>query len=321
MFAIAAACQQRAASRLERESPVRLSAFGLFGGLVRDRLWLAGWAANLSGFMAQATALHFGSIAVVQALLVTQLLFAIVLGTIGTGRSVTARDVIGGISVSGGLAVLLSVRGAAPGTGSPDRGRLLLAFLAAAVVIFFLVSAAAMRGPVARAALLGAASGLCFAATAVLIKLTTDNLLNRGVAATAVDWPGYGLAVTAATGLLLGQQAFAAGPLPAALTAMNMTNPVVSYLFAVLAFHAAVPASPAVLAAVAGTCVLMAVGVTVLAHSPSVRLAAVPGRPDETGAETDAETDAEAGAATGAATGAEVPVWSRPRMAFSRMWR
>jgi drug/metabolite transporter (DMT)-like permease len=307
LFAIAAACQQRAASRLERESPVRLSAFGLFGGLLRDRLWLTGWVANLAGFMAQATALHFGSIAVVQALLVTQLLFAIVLGTIGTGRSVNVRDVVGGVSVSGGLAVLLSVRGAAPGTGSPDRGRLLLAFLAAAVAIFILVSAAAMRGPVARAALLGTASGLCFAATAVLIKLTTADLLHRGVAATAVDWPGYGLAVTAATGLLLGQQAFAAGPLPAALTAMNMTNPVISYLFAVLAFHAAVPTSPEVLAAVAGTCALLAVGVTVLANSPSVRLGAAPPR--------------RARAAAEAAVAADVEVRVRPRMAFSRMWR
>lgn len=265
---------------------------------MRDRLWLAGWVANLAGFMAQATALHFGSIAVVQALLVTQLLFAIVLGTIGTGRSVNMRDVVGAVSVSGGLAVLLSVRGAAPGSGSADRGRLLLAFLAAAVLIFFLVSAAAMRGPVARAALLGAASGLCFAATAVLIKLTTADLLHRGVAATAVDWPGYALAVTAATGLLLGQQAFAAGPLPAALTAMNMTNPVVSYLFAVLAFHAAVPTSPDVLAAVAGTCLLLALGVTVLAHSPSVRLTAVP-----------------------PVRQVEIEVRVRPRMAFSRMWR
>jgi drug/metabolite transporter (DMT)-like permease len=312
LFAIAAACQQRAASRLERESPVRLSAFGLFGGLVRDRLWIAGWTANLAGFMAQATALHFGSIAVVQALLVTQLLFAIVLGTIGTARSVTLRDVVGAVSVSGGLAVLLSVRGAAPGAGSPDRGRLLLAFLAASVVIFFLVSAAAMRGPAVRAALLGAASGLCFAATAVLIKLTTADLFHRGVVATAVDWPGYALAATAATGLLLGQQAFAAGPLPAALTAMNMTNPVISYLFAVLAFHAEVPTSPDVLAALAGTCVLLAFGVSVLARSPSVRLAA----PEA--AQVPEEQEASQAPARPAAA---EPRGVKRLASFSRIWR
>jgi hypothetical protein len=271
LFAIAAACQQHAASRLERDSPVRLSAFGLFGGLVRDRLWLGGWAANLAGFVTQAAALHLGSIAVVQALLVTQLVFAIVLGAIGTGRAVNVRDVVGAVSVSGGLAVLLSVRGAAPGAGAADRGRLLLAFLAAGVVVCFLVSAAALRGPAVRAVLLGVASGLCFAATAVLMKLTTADLLHRGVAATAVDWPGYALAATATTGLLLGQQAFAAGPLPAALTAMNMTNPVVSYLYAVLAFHARVPTSPDVLAALAGTCLLLTLGVIALAYSPSVR--------------------------------------------------
>ena len=224
--------------------------------------------------------MHLGSIAVVQALLVTQLLFAIVLGTIGTGRSVNLRDVLGAVSVSGGLAILLSVRGAAPGAGVPNRERIVLAFLAASVMAFVLVSAAsgwdAARVPAVRAALLGTASGLCFASTAVLIKLTMADLVDRGVAATAVDWPGYALAGSAVIGLLLGQQAFAAGPLSVALTAMNMTNPVVSYLYAILAFHAPVPTSPGVLASLFGTCVLLTVGVTLLAHSPSVRGAPMP---------------------------------------------
>src|SRR5918999_4237225 len=210
LFAIAAACQQRAASRLERESPVHLSAVGLIRRLVRDRLWLIGWTLNLGAFLTQAIALHLGSIAVVQALLVTQLLFSIVLGTIGTGRSVNLRDVLGAVSVSGGLAILLSVRGAAPGAGVPNRERIVLAFLAASVMAFVLVSAAsgwdAARVPAVRAALLGTASGLCFASTAVLIKLTMADLVDRGVAATAVDWPGYALAGSTLLGLLLGQQ-------------------------------------------------------------------------------------------------------------------
>jgi hypothetical protein len=242
---------------------------------MRARLWLLGWSVNLVAFVTQAAALHFGSIAVVQALLVTQLMFAIVLATVGTGVSVNTRDLLGAGLVSGGLAVLLSVRGAAPGTGAPDRPRILLAFVAVAVAVFFLVSAASRwddaRGVAGRSALLGIASGLCFASTAVLLKLTTADLVHRGVAATAVDWPGYALAVSTAVGLLLGQHAFAAGPLSAALTSMNMTNPVVSYLFAVLAFHAPVPTSPDVLAAIAGSCALLAGGVTILAHSPSMR--------------------------------------------------
>jgi drug/metabolite transporter (DMT)-like permease len=243
---------------------------------VRERLWLTGWAINLIAFIVQATALHFGSIAVVQALLVTQLVFALVVGTVGTGLRVNARDVLGALSVSGGLAVLLSVRGAAPSGGAPDRGRIILAFFAAIALVCVLVSAASTRTAAVRAMLLGIASGLCFASTAVFIKLTTADLVHRGVAATAADWPGYALALSTALGLLLGQQAFAAGPLSAALTAMNMTNPVVSYLFAVLAFHAPVPTSPGVLAALAGTCVLLATGVTVLAHSPSIRPAPTP---------------------------------------------
>lgn len=242
---------------------------------MRARLWLLGWSVNLVAFLAQAAALHFGSIAVVQALLVTQLVFAIVLGTVGTDVSVHPRDLLGAALVCGGLAVLLSVRGAAPGAGAPDRPRILLAFVAIGAAVFFLVSTASgwedERGAVGRSALLGIASGLCFASTAVLLKLTTADLVHRGIAATAVDWPGYALALSTATGLVLGQQALAVGPLSAALTAMNMTNPVASYLFAVLAFHAPVPTSPDVLAAIAGSCALLAGGVATLANSPSMR--------------------------------------------------
>ncbi|MES9607550.1 DMT family transporter [Actinomadura sp. NPDC000929] len=267
LFAAAAALQYRAARRAVHGVSDASAAHGLIRRLVRDPVWLTGWGVNLGGFCAQAVALHFGSTAVVQPLLVTQLVFTIVLGTIGTGRRPARLDLFGGIAVTAGLAVLFTVPGAIPPQGEPSRPRILLAGLVAAPVILVLSRAAWLRrGPV-RAALLGVCAGLCFAATAVLIKLTTADLVDRGVAATAVDWPGYALAGSTLLGLVIEQRAFAAGSLPAAMTAMTMTNPIASYLVAAFAFQTLPPRTAAALTALSFSVLLLTGGVALLSRS------------------------------------------------------
>ena len=47
--------------------------------LLRNPVWLAGWAALAGGFVFQALALHVGQLSVVQPLLVTELVFALLL--------------------------------------------------------------------------------------------------------------------------------------------------------------------------------------------------------------------------------------------------
>lgn len=271
LFAAAAALQQRAAhsaSSSRRTGSRWLPVLGLAHKLVRDRVWLLGWVTNLGGFVAQAAALYAGSIAVVQPLLVTQLIFALAL----VQRTPLTRDWVGGGLICAGLAVLLSVRGAAPSAGDAHRPRILLATLCAIVLIVVLLALA--RGvhdrPQERAVLVGIGAGICFAMSAVFITLTTDSLVHRGVAHTATDWVGYALAASTLTGLLLGQDAFAAGSLPTAVAATTITNPIASYLAGVFAFDVHPPTSVSALLAVALTGALVAGGVVLLAHSPTV---------------------------------------------------
>jgi drug/metabolite transporter (DMT)-like permease len=250
-----------------------LPVLGFLGPLVTDRIWLAGWVTNLVGFLTQAAALHLGSISVVQPLLVAQLLFALPLSTLRSRRRLLPRDWLGAGTICVGLVVLLSVRGAAPQSGTPSRLHVLLATAAAAVLVVGAVAAARAIGrePQLRAALVSVAAGVCFAMSAVFITLTTADLVHRGVGATAVDWPGYALAGSTALGLLLEQDAFATGSLPTAVAAMTITNPVASYLAGVLAFDTAAPGSPGALAGVAVAALLLVVGVIVLSQSPAVR--------------------------------------------------
>jgi drug/metabolite transporter (DMT)-like permease len=281
LFAAAAALQQRAAHRhapppadnpgRPRRTAVFVALWRLIQRLVREPLWLVGWTTNLVGFAAQALALRFGSIALVQPLLVTQLLFALPMAAAWQHRRPAARDWASAALICGGLVVFLAVRGVAPVEDQANRLYLLVGCVAAAAAVLLLLLFSAGVPPLVRATMIAVAAGICFAVSAAMIKLTTEDLLVRGVAATARDWPGYALAASTASGLLLGQGAFAAGSLPSAVAAMSITNPVASYLLGVYAFGVQPPESVGALAGLASAGALISVGAVGLAHSPLVR--------------------------------------------------
>jgi hypothetical protein len=315
LFAEGAVLQQRAAYRDagvagDGAGSDRVLGSELVGRLLRDPQWRLGWCVQTFAFLVQAVALHLGSTAVVQPLMVTQLLFTLLLSTVGTGRQLVAWDWAGGIVVCAGLAVLLAVRGAAPATGSPDRPRLVLCtvLVCAAAAVLVIASLGrwecqwvdrwrprltgsrmgrwaagrvdrwlgpcaegrAERSAVLRATLLATAAGLFTSLSATLTKVTAFDLIHLGIGATARDWPGYLLAATTAAALGLAQASFASGPLPASMTALTITSPIGGYLLGIFAFHATPPDAPGSLAGVAAAGLLLIVGVALLAHSPNV---------------------------------------------------
>ena len=239
--------------------------------LLRHPVWWLGWAFNTFGTLVQAAALHFGSVALVQPLLTTQLVFDLPLSAWNSRRRPLPRDWLSVVAICAGVVVFLAVPGAAPTQGTADRGAVLMALAASAVVVVLLVVLAAGRSATTRAAVMGVAAGICTANTAVLIKVTTTDLADRGAAATALDWPGYSVALGSALGVLLAQQAYAAGSLAVAVAAMTVTNPVVSTLLGRLTFDVPTRGGVGALAALAVALLLMSVGAVGLAHSPTVR--------------------------------------------------
>ena len=215
-------------------------------------------------------ALHLGSVALVQPLLVAQLIFTLAVVSIWSRRRLLARDWLAALSICAGVAVFLSVRGAAPQDGTAHRGSVLAAGAAVVVLVGVLVVAAQGRPPTIHTTCIGSAAGLCFAFSAVLTKLTATDLIHRGIPATAVDWPGYTLAASTLLGLLLEQQAFGVGPLPIAVAAMSVVNPIASYFIGILAFDVHISTGPGALAAVCAAGVLLTLGAVRLAHSPTV---------------------------------------------------
>lgn len=273
LFALAAYYQQRAARTAHPAGEtVFTSAVALMATLVRNRVWLLGWAVNLAGFAAQAIGLHLGSVAEVQPLLATQLLFALPMSSRERRRWPGWRDWLSALAICVGLVVLLVGVRAAPLQGQADRSRIAITAIGVLIAIVVLVPLSRGWSALMTSIVSAVGAGLCFAMTAVFIKLTTDDLLDHGVGYTASDWVGYSLAVSTGLGLVLEQIAFANGPLPWAVATKESVNPVASYALGVLAFPVALRTDPGTLTGISVSGALLVLGAIGLAHSPSADL-------------------------------------------------
>lgn len=277
LFAVSAWLQHHQAELVHRTHAhppgVRVLLRSLAQRLPRSRRWWAGWAVNVMGFLVQATALYFGTVALVQPLLAAQLLFTLPLATWRSRRRPTTMEWLSAAAITTGVVVFVAAYRGEALTGEADRGRILLAGFFTLVTILILVRASVWKPHQVQATMVAVAAGLALAISAALAKLTASDLLHRGVAATAVDWPGYALAGAAVTAVVLNQWAYARGSLPSAVAAVTITNPVVSYVIGVLAFAAQAPASPLRLAGVVVAGMLISAGVVGLSRSSIVTVA------------------------------------------------
>jgi drug/metabolite transporter (DMT)-like permease len=282
-FATSSVAQQRATWTAAGASTVhgtgergslldRLPVLRLLQSLARNRLWVLGWFVNFGGFCAQAAALHAGSVAIVQPILVTELLFTLILVSFADRTRPYRTETLGGLLIAAGVVVFLIARGGVDDDAPVHRGLVLLATIAGAAAVGILVIASTGRSPLAHSAGIAAAAGLCFAISAVLIKLTAIDLFDHGVRTAATDWTGYTLAVTSVTGALLEQEAFRSGPLSITLSVVTITNPVASYAIGVLAFEVSIPTDAGTLAQLTGAAAAMTAGSVLLARGAGRRL-------------------------------------------------
>ncbi|HEV7209334.1 MAG TPA: DMT family transporter [Mycobacteriales bacterium] len=203
-FAAAVVLQQRSAAE-----------HGARWNLLLRGVWIVGGAVDLAGFLLQATALHFGGVVAVQALLTTVLPFGMVLGRIRPG----AGGWLGAGLLAVGLAGLLLALDPRPGT--PREGGLRLAVVAVTILAFI-----SWRRGGAVAQSLGAA--LLFALTATLAATVGDQLVRDGWLDLLAHPELYLLILASTFGLVLEQRAFAAGPLAPSLVALTLADPVAS---------------------------------------------------------------------------------------------
>ncbi len=270
-YAIAAVLQQRAAARQPPELSLSL---GLIGALARQRTWLLGTVADISGYLLEAGALGAGSVIVVGPLLVSGLLFAIPLAALGTGRRATRREMVPALVLTVGLAVFVIVGAPEGGAGHPP----LWGWLLAGGVVAVLAGACIALGrkttmPGGRSVWFATGTGVLYGLTAVLTKATVD-LFGHGLGG-VLDafghWPPYALIVVSVAALVLNQSAFQAGHVVASLPAIAVVNPVVSAVLGVSLLGESLGATGPVEVGVTVLAILaMVTGTIALARSPLV---------------------------------------------------
>jgi hypothetical protein len=213
---------------------------------VVHRLWLVGIAADVIAVMLQIVALHLGALAVVQPLLISGLLFALLLRPLHHQR-IGQRELGWAVVLSlalAGFLLLAGTSGHTSTTAGVDRVPALVTGAAGLLLAVGCVATAHQQRPGGiSAALLGVAVGIMYAGTAALLKAVGD-IAVRGPQALVTSWQLYAAFVLGLVGLLLNQIAFQAGPLTASLPAIATVNPLASITIGVLVYDETVRHSP-----------------------------------------------------------------------------
>jgi drug/metabolite transporter (DMT)-like permease len=236
-FAASTNLKHSSAAELPDVHRFRAGAVARFAAaMLSHRLWLAGIVTDGIGLTLQVFALHLGALAVVQPLLISGLLFALVLRR-RRGRRVTAHEVRWALVLTGCLVAFLFLVGTNPaGSDGPDRLPAVVAACVGVLLALFCLLLAHRRRPAAdAAALMGVAVGVVYAASAALLKGLTDQAV-RGPLAALTSWQLYTVIVVGAVGLFLSQLAFQAGPLTASLPAIATVDPLLSIVVGVLVY-------------------------------------------------------------------------------------
>jgi hypothetical protein len=244
--------------------PDRPSGRRLIGYLLRNPQWLAGSGAQVGAFAFQAVALQLGQVSVVQPLLVTELVMALVLRRIWIRQAVAGIAWAGAAAACAGLAVFIVAAEPRGGHSGPTSGHWTAAVVACVAVVAALITLARYGSPARRAALYGLAGGITWALEATFIKSATNDLAQAGLSVLFTQWPVYAVAVGGAAGVIIEQAALQSGPLRVSQPLLVITDPIVSIVLSVWLFGEYFVINPAVLAAAAAGFVVMCGGVVVL---------------------------------------------------------
>ena len=268
-IAIGNVMHQRSAQQVTDE-PAGSTA-SLFLRLLSDRQWWLGSGIAALGFGLQAAALGLGSVLLVQALLVTALLFALPINARITGRPVTRVQWLWAALLAAAVAVVVTVGNPTPGH---QRGALevwtTVVLVLAPALVGCVVGARLLAGRPAAAVLLAVVSGSLWGVFAVLTKGVVDRLVDVGQsgvwtvlgAPELYIWAAVGVAATAWQ-----QSSFRAGSLAASLPTMTVAEPVVASILGVFVLGETLRPGEDGWVALIVAIVLMVVATTALARS------------------------------------------------------
>jgi hypothetical protein len=265
-FALASSLKHISASVVPAESSLRPGALARFTrATLTHPLWQLGIVCDVVGLTLQLVALHLGSLVLVQPLLVSGMVFALLLRQRLAGSRLRPSEFgwAGLLTAAlAGFLVLTALRSSRVTVAGVDRTPALIAGLAGVVVAVVCVHLGRRpAGPARQAALIGVAVGILYTAVAALLKTLTDIAVASPLHLLQ-SWQLYTVLALGGAGLVLNQLAFQAGPLSASLPATTTVDPLLSIVVGIAVFDESVSVGPATV--IAGAALLGAIGLAVI---------------------------------------------------------
>ena len=230
LYGTGAAVEQRQAAAAPQSSAGRPRLLVL---LARQPLWLLGFAVQVTGFAAHAVALRSGPLDVVQMLVATELVVAVLIVRLWSGRRLSLTAWAAALTVVVGIAAFLLLtapsavgRGPAPARLDTGMHAVLGAAVAAAAATAFAIAGLRAAGR-RRAALLAVAAGLADTCSAV-VTMAFSHVAPQVPAAVATSWTAYALVAAGAGTVLLTQTAYQTARPLITLPVISAVTPVAS---------------------------------------------------------------------------------------------
>lgn len=196
---------------------------------VRQPRWWFGSFLAMAGYAFQIVALAFGTLLLVQPLLVTKLMLTLPLAAKVNRYRISRAEMAWSVALTIAVAVLVVFGEPAAGiTDIPTATwGYVLAFGGVTMTIIYAVAVSWQRAP--KALLLGTATGWLYGFVALLSKAVVDVYMTKGLVSLSLAWELWLLVALSIIGVGIQQAAFNAGPLQQSLPAMTIVEPIVAF--------------------------------------------------------------------------------------------
>jgi drug/metabolite transporter (DMT)-like permease len=240
------------------------NAFRIALNLARQPLWLLGWLALVGSLVFQALALHFGPLAEVQPLLVSELVIALVLRRYWRHQRLRTLTWRAALATTVFLALFLVMTSPSSGTSRVTSSTWWLSSFVVTILAGVVTVSTSRSSQRIRAAGWGAVTALLWALEAAFIKAMTDSFASYGLWHSFSKWPVYAVIVCGVAGLLSEQVALHVGPLSVSQPFIVILDPVASIALGVAIYHERFRTSIVALVVGAGAFIVMCVGAFIM---------------------------------------------------------
>jgi drug/metabolite transporter (DMT)-like permease len=251
----------------EQEPESRFLSWRIITDLLRKPRWLIGIACMVAGQLLAAWSIAHAALTLVEPLLTTYLLFALLLAVPMSKQPVRWIEVTGALILMVGVSLLSVSRSTKPiGLSFGSFSHWPAAAIIAGVAFVAVQAGQRTKGP-ARATLTGLAAGLVFGIQDALTRQTLEVHQGQPFTALLTTWPPYCLLGAGIVGLWLMQNAFSAGPLHSSLPAIAAGEPVAGIALGIVVFGDRIQITPGELAIETAGIAALIIGVVLVARS------------------------------------------------------